>query len=188
MRRREFIAGLGSVAAWPLMAWAQQSKVPVIGFLTGNATNASRETAFRQGLKESGYSDGQNVSVEYRWAEGQLDRLPALAADLVRRRVNAIAALGNAAVLPARAATTTIPIVFQTGVNPVEVGLVAALSRPGGNLTGVTSMNLELGPKRLELLHELVPTAAIFALLVNPTNSTQTEIQRRGLGRSATGV
>jgi putative tryptophan/tyrosine transport system substrate-binding protein len=180
MRRREFIAGLGG-AAWSVAARAQQPAMPVVGFLSGNATNTSLATAFRQGLKESGYSDGQNVSVEYRSAEGQLDRLPTLAADFVLRRVNAIAALGNGAVLSARAATTTIPIVFQTGVNPVEFGLVAALSRPGGNLTGVTSMNLELGPKRLELLHELVPTAAIFALLVNPTNSTQTEIQSRDL-------
>jgi putative ABC transport system substrate-binding protein len=185
MRRREFIAGLGSAAAWPLAARAQQPAMPVVGFLTGNAADTWRATAFREGLKESGYVDGQNVSVEYRWAEGQLDRLQALAVDLVRLRVSAIAALGNAAVLAARAATTTIPIVFQTGVNPVDIGLVAALNRPGGNLTGVTSMNLELGPKRLELLHELVPSATVFVLLVNPTNSTQTEIQSRDFQAAA---
>src|SRR5450631_374756 len=121
MRRREFIAGFAGAAVWPLAVRAQQAALPVVGFLTGSATNTSLATAFRQGLKESGYSDGQTVSVEYRSAEGQLDRLPTLAADLVLRRVNAIAAFGNGAVLSARAATTTIPIVFQTGVNPVEV-------------------------------------------------------------------
>jgi len=141
--------------------------------------------AFQQGLGETGYIEGRNVAIEYRWVDGQFDRLPALAAELVRRPVNAIAAGGQSAVIAARTATSTIPIVFQTGADPVETGLVASLNRPGGNLTGVTSLNLELGPKRLELLRELRPAATTFALLVNRTNQSQTEIVAREMRAAA---
>jgi putative ABC transport system substrate-binding protein len=187
MRRREFISVLGSAAAWPLAARAQQSAIPVIGFL-GTASPdlwANRLRAFRQGLRETGYVEGNNVTIEYRWAEGQHDRLPTLAADLVRDRITVMATPDTPATLAAKAATSTIPIVFFTAADPVEVGFVASLARPSGNLTGVTVLGVELGSKRLELLHELVPTATTIALLVNPTEPALSEPITEGLQTAA---
>src|SRR5258708_7651754 len=187
MRRREFITFLGGAATWPVTVRAQQAGVPIVGYLDPGTpeSNASLVAAFRNGLSETGFVDGQNVSIEFRWAEGQYDRLPALAADLVHRQVTVITPTnGIPAPKAAKAATPTIPIVFYVGVDPVAFGLVASLNRPGGNLTGVTGLGTELGPKRLELLHELRPTATVLAALFNPTNSAA-ETQSRDLKMAA---
>jgi putative ABC transport system substrate-binding protein len=179
--RRHFVTVLGGAAAsWPLAARAQQPTLPVIGFLDGGSAweSANLVVAFLQGLNRTGYVEGRNVLTEYRWAEGHYDRLPTLAADLVRRRVTVIAALGGPVqALAAKATNTTIPIVFQVGADPVEMGLVASLNRPGGTVTGVTSLNLEVGPKRLQLMHELLPTATSMALLINPSNPTNADAE-----------
>src|SRR5262245_26749545 len=185
MTRREFITVLTGAAAWPLAARAQQPATPVIGFLNTRAPeqDAHLLAAFRQGLRENGYVEGRNVTIEYRWAEGHYDRLPALAADLARRQVTVIAANSQATVA-AKAITSTIPIVFITGADPVQVGFITSLNRPGGNLTGVTSLDTELGRKRLQLLHELLPTARNMAALVNPT-FPGSDIQARDLQAAA---
>ena len=188
MKRREFIKFIGGAAmAWPFAARGQHSAMPVIGFLgiLSSDLYEARLRAFRQGLKETNYVEGQNVEIEYRWAEGQNNRLPVLATELVQRRVAVIAASGTAAAVAAKAATATIPIVFGTAADPVEVGLVASLNRPGGNMTGVTNLNTEIGPKRLELLHAVVPTTKIIALLVNPTIPTIAEPLSRDLQAAA---
>jgi putative tryptophan/tyrosine transport system substrate-binding protein len=190
IRRREFIMLLGGAATWPLAARAQQ--VPVVGLLSSGSAEAyaPRVRTFRQGLQEAGYFEGRNVAIELRWADGRYERLPALAADLVSRRVAVIATIGGTtAAAAAKAATSTIPIVFQLGADPVETGLVASLGRPGANVTGVTSLGAELAPKQLELLHEIIPGATAAALLVNPTapiadlvtRSVQTAADKLGL-------
>jgi putative ABC transport system substrate-binding protein len=186
--RRKFAVGLGSTALmWPLTALAQQPAMPVVGFLNGASAESYTQfsAAFVNGLHEAGYADGRNVAIEYRWAEGQNDRLPVLAADLVQRQVAVIAATSTPAVLAAKAATSTIPIVFEMGADPIQLGLVASLNRPGGNITGVTQMNLEVAPKRLELLHELLPTAHVMAVLVNPSNPTVAETTAKQMRAAA---
>src|SRR3989441_3051526 len=189
MRRRDFIKVIaGAAAAWPLAARAQQPALPVVGFLHQGFAGpyAHVLAAFRQGLKQSGYVEGQNVAIEYRWANNEIDRLPELAAQLVRRQVAVIVAAGGTpSALAAKAATATIPIVFGVAIDPVELGLVASLNRPGGNLTGVTNLNVEVGPKRLELLHELLPTATVIAVLVDPTSPTLAEAFSRDLQAAA---
>ena len=175
MRRREFIAGLGSTAAWPVVARAQQPVVPVVGYLSNGSPERdtpSVAAAFRKGLSEMGYAEGRNVTIEYRSAEGHYDRLPGLADELVLRRVAVIAAASTPAALAAKAATATIPIIFLGGVDPIKIGLVASFNRPGGNLTGVTGLSGDLGAKRLGLLHELLPRAARFAVLIDPNATT----------------
>jgi len=181
IRRRQFITGLGSAAAWPLVAWAQQAVAPVIGLVSARSADVSADlvAAFRRGLGETGYVDGQNVTVEYHWLEGQFDRLPALMADLVRRGVAVIATPAEAAALAAKAATTTIPIVFRVGEDPVKLGLVANLARPEGNATGVNFFEVEMSAKRLALLHEFVPKAVDVAVLVDPANATSAEATLR---------
>ena len=189
MRRREFITLLGGAASsWPLAVRAREPPLPLIGFLSSASADlyTIRLRAFHNGLKDQGYVVGQNVAIEYRWAEGQNNRLPALAAELVHRQVDVIAAGGGTpSAVAAKAATATIPIVFAVGVDPIRIGLVASLNRPGGNLTGITSLNVEVGPKRLEVLRELIPKATIIALLINPTNPSLAEDFLRALQPAA---
>jgi len=187
MRRRDFISGAGSAIVWPSVAAAQQSALPVIGFLgPGSAqSDAYRVAAFRQGLREAGFVEDQNCVVVFRWAEGHYDRLPALASDLVHQRVAVIVASSLPASLAAKAATASIPVVFETAADPVKIGLVASLNRPGGNVTGVSQLNQEVEEKRLELLHELLPKASALALLVNPTDPAIAEPQMRAVRLAA---
>jgi putative ABC transport system substrate-binding protein len=169
-----------SATGWPLSAWAQKARKPVIGLLGSTTADAyaSRVASVRKGLSEMGFVEGQNVTIEYRWADGRYERLPEMAADLVRSKVDAILAITTPAAVAAKAATTTLPIVFEVGADPVKLGLVAGLSKPGGNMTGVSLLNVELGAKRLELLHGVVPTTTIFGLLINPTNSNAETISK----------
>jgi putative ABC transport system substrate-binding protein len=192
MRRRTFIAGLGSVAAWPVVARAQQPALPVVGFVSAGWADAlwmANVAAFRAGLKDNGYVEGQNVSVEYNWLEGQFDRLPALMSELVRRRVAVIVASGTVAgALAAKAATTTIPIVFGVNDNPVHLGLVASVARPGGNQTGFNFFSQEAVPKRLSLLHALIPKVNRVAVLINPSNLVASETALREAQNAASAM
>jgi putative tryptophan/tyrosine transport system substrate-binding protein len=188
VKRRDFITLLGgAMVSWPLAARAQQAAMPIVGFVEGRSAEAAvRQAAlFRKGLSETGFVEGQNVIVEYHWLDGQYDRLPALMGDLVRRRVAVITAFSNAPALAAKAATTTIPIVFGVGQDPVRMGLVASLARPGGNATGINFLNQETTAKRLGLLHDLVPKAVRIAVLVNPANASATEPTLREIGEAA---
>ena len=188
MRRRQFIRFVGgAVAAWPFASRAQQAAMPVIGYLgiRSPAADAPFIAAFHQGLNEAGFTDGKNVTIEFRSAQNDYGRLPALAAELVQRRVNVIVPTSTPAALVAKAATATIPIVFEIGSDPINIGLVSSLSRPGGNVTGVTQMNIIITPKRLELLHELIPSARVVALLVDPANPTIAAAQSSGVGSAA---
>jgi putative ABC transport system substrate-binding protein len=186
IERRKFLATLGGAVAWPLAARAQQPAMPVIGFLNGASPDgyAPYVAAFRQGLKEAGYVDGQNATIEYRWAEGHYDRLPALASDLIQRKVTVIAATSSPAARAAKTATSTVPIVFTTGDDPIKLGLIASLNRPGGNVTGVSSLLVELGSKQLGLLRELAPGTTTIAVLMNP-NFPGTERQLRDVEAAA---
>jgi putative tryptophan/tyrosine transport system substrate-binding protein len=188
MQRRDFITLLGGAAvAWPTRARGQQPTLPVVGFIRDGSADASARfaAAFRKGLNETGYVEGQNVTVEYHWLEGQYDRLPALVADLIRRQVAVIATPGNVPSLAAKAATTTIPVVFGVGGDPVELGLVASLARPGGNVTGINFFVNEVAAKRLLLLHDLVPKAVRIAVLLNPANAWVTETTLRDVREAA---
>src|SRR3984893_11095168 len=186
IQRRELIAALGGAVAWPLAARAQQPAMPVIGFMNAGTPKEDEHlrAAFQQGVNETGYIEGQNVTIEYHWAEGHADRLPGLAADLVRRRVSVIAATGTPAALAAKDATATIPIVFETAGDPIKLGLVASLNKPGRNITGVTQMSSELVSKRLGLLHDMIPAATIIGFLVNPTDP-RAETQTRDMQEAA---
>jgi putative tryptophan/tyrosine transport system substrate-binding protein len=188
MKRRKFIAGLGSAVAWPLAVRAQQPAKPVIGFLHSQSLQSYAEflPAFHRGLVETGFAEGKNVAIDYYWADGQVDRLLSIATEMVRKRYVVIVVFGSTpAALALKAATQTIPIVFQIGPDPVAVGLVASLNRPGGNLTGASTINVEVIAKRLEMLHELVPTAKSVALLVNPTNAAAALAETKEMQRAA---